>query len=50
MESIPCFVSVRTTLVKASKAWVPRSVFEHCDTLRAITMGRSARSAPLFVG
>jgi len=34
---------VRTTLVKASKAWVPRSVFEHCDTLRAITAGRSAR-------
>ena len=26
-ESMPCFVSVRTTLVNASKACVPRSVF-----------------------
>jgi hypothetical protein len=37
-ESIHCFVSVCTTLVKASKACLPRPFFEHCNTLRAITI------------
>ena len=41
---------VRTTLVHASNARVPRAFFVHCDTFRAITAGRSARSARLFVG
>ena len=30
---------VRSTLVQASKARVPRPVFVHCDTFRAITAG-----------
>ena len=41
---------VARTLVQASKAAVPRAVFVQCDTFRAITAGREARSARLFVG
>jgi hypothetical protein len=50
MEWIPRFASVWTTLLKASKACAPGPFFEHWDTLRAITAGRSTRSARLFVG
>src|ERR1017187_195730 len=41
---------VRITVVKAANASAPRCVLEHCETLRAITAGRSARSARLLVG
>jgi hypothetical protein len=39
MDPIPSFFSVRTTLVNAVKALAPRTLFEHCGTLRAITAG-----------
>ena len=49
-EASPCFTAVRATLVKTAKASAPRLFFEQCETLRAITAGRSARSARLLVG
>ena len=50
IASTPFFVSVRPTLLNTSKACAPAAVFEHCDTFRAITAGRSARAARLLVG
>src|SRR2546425_4679528 len=50
MDSAPVLASVRMTLVNAAKVWAPRAFLEHCDTLRAITAGRSALSARLLVG
>ena len=41
---------VLITLVNALNASAPSSFFEQCDTLRAITAPRSARSARLLVG
>ncbi|WP_250847123.1 hypothetical protein [Aquisphaera insulae] len=38
------------TLVRASKARVSVAAFVRCDTFRAITAGRKARSARSFVG
>jgi hypothetical protein len=49
MEATPCFASVRTTRVKAAQACAPDAFFEHCDPLRAITAGRSARG-PIIRG
>src|ERR1051325_2060652 len=50
IEVLAFFAMVRITVVKAANAWAPRLVLEHCETLRAITAGRSARSARLLVG
>ncbi len=38
------------TLLNALNVRAPPSVWEQCDTFRAITAGRKARSAALFVG
>lgn len=48
--SWPRFFRVLMTLINAVRASAPRSFFEHCDTLRAITAPLSARSARLLVG
>ena len=46
----PCRARVLMMLVNAEKALAPWGFLEHWDTFRAITAGRSARSARLLVG
>jgi hypothetical protein len=41
---------VRITVLKVANASAPRWFLEHCETLRAMTAGRSARSARLLGG
>lgn len=45
MVSALCVASVRTTLMQAAQARLPRVLFESCETLRAMTAGRRALCA-----